>query len=172
MSLAFYVLNIFCSIGWKKSKKRWPLWQEANRTQYNREVEQDEKKEVGKGEFSIWQTKIRAFLQGKECDYPKTEIIRISFGRNKTTEGLKEPWKWFTPHTKQETNVSRKNVVQQSKTRQPEWLSGLAPPSAQGLILETRDQVWCQAPCMEPASPSAYVTDSLSLSLCLSLINN
>ena len=49
MSLAFYVLNIFCSIGWKKSKKRWPLWQEANRTQYNREVEQDEKKEVGKG---------------------------------------------------------------------------------------------------------------------------
>lgn len=53
MSLAFCVLNIFCSIGWKKSKKRWPVWQRANRTQYNREAEQDERKGVGKGEFSI-----------------------------------------------------------------------------------------------------------------------
>ena len=48
---------------------------------------------------------------------------------------------------------------------QPGWLSGLAPPSAQGVILETRDRVPRQAPCMEPASPSAYVFASLSLSL-------
>ena len=36
----------------------------------------------------------------------------------------------------------------------PEGLSGLALPLAQGVILETRDRVPCQAPCMEPASPS------------------
>ena len=40
-----------------------------------------------------------------------------------------------------------------TKPGQPGWLSGLAPPSAQGLILETWDQVPRQAPCMEPASP-------------------
>ena len=45
------------------------------------------------------------------------------------------------------------------------WLSGLAPPSAQGLILETWDQVPCQAPCMEPASLYAYVSASLSVYL-------
>ena len=48
---------------------------------------------------------------------------------------------------------------------QPRWFSDLAPPSAQGLILETQDQVPCRAPCMEPASPSACVSASLSLSL-------
>ena len=39
--------------------------------------------------------------------------------------------------------------------------SGLAPPSAQGEILETRDLVPCQAPYMEPASPSACLSASL-----------
>ena len=39
-------------------------------------------------------------------------------------------------------------------------------PLAQDMILETRDQVPHGAPCMEPASSSAYV--SASLSLCLS----
>ena len=38
-------------------------------------------------------------------------------------------------------------------------------PSAQGMILETQDQIPRQAHCMEPASPSAYVSASLSLSL-------
>ena len=52
---------------------------------------------------------------------------------------------------------------------QPGWLSGLVPPSAQGLILETWDQVPRQAACMEPVSPSACV--SASLSLCMSLMN-
>ena len=46
---------------------------------------------------------------------------------------------------------------------QPQWPSGLVPPSAKGMILETRDRVPRQAPCMEPAS--------LSESLCVSLIN-
>ena len=49
---------------------------------------------------------------------------------------------------------------------QPGWLSGLALPSAQGLILETRDRVPHWARCMEPASPSACF--STSLSLCVS----
>ena len=35
---------------------------------------------------------------------------------------------------------------------------------AQGVILESQDRVPNQAPCMEPASPSAYVSASLSLS--------
>ena len=47
---------------------------------------------------------------------------------------------------------------------QPEWLRGLALPSTQGLILETPDQVPLRAPCMEPASPSACVSGSLSVS--------
>ena len=50
---------------------------------------------------------------------------------------------------------------------QPGGLSGLAPPSAQDLILETRDRVPRQAPCLDPASPSACVSASLSLSVCL-----
>ena len=55
---------------------------------------------------------------------------------------------------------------------QPWWLSGLVPPLAQGVILETRDRAPRQAPCMEPASPSACVSASLSLSLSvLSLIH-
>ena len=48
------------------------------------------------------------------------------------------------------------------------WLSGLAPPTAQDVILETRDGVPRWAPCMEPASPSACVSASFSLSLCVS----
>ena len=44
---------------------------------------------------------------------------------------------------------------------QPRWLSGLAPPSAQGLILETQDRVPRRAPCVEPASPSACVSHEL-----------
>ena len=40
-------------------------------------------------------------------------------------------------------------------------------PSAQGVILETRDRVPRQAPCMEPVSPSACI----SASLCLSRVN-
>ena len=47
----------------------------------------------------------------------------------------------------------------------PGWLSGLALPAAQGVILEFWDRVPCQVPCREPASPSLSL--SLSLSLCL-----
>ena len=55
---------------------------------------------------------------------------------------------------------------------QPWWFSGLAPPSAQGVILETWDRVARRAPCMEPASLSALcLCLSLSLSLSVSLMN-
>ena len=47
----------------------------------------------------------------------------------------------------------------------PGWLSGWASALAQGVILEFWDQVPHQGPCMEPASPSAYVSASLSLFL-------
>ena len=36
-------------------------------------------------------------------------------------------------------------------------------PLAQGMILETRDRIPRRAPCVEPASPSACVSASLSL---------
>ena len=47
----------------------------------------------------------------------------------------------------------------------PEWLSGWA--LAQGVILGSWDGVlgWSRAPCREPASPSAYISASLSVSL-------
>ena len=56
--------------------------------------------------------------------------------------------------------------IRKLKLGQPGWLSSLAPPWVQGLILETRDRVPRQAPCTEPASPSACVC-AFSLSLCL-----
>ena len=46
-------------------------------------------------------------------------------------------------------------LLQEDTKGKPGWLSGLAPPSAQGVILETQDRVH-RAPCMEPASPSAF----------------
>ena len=54
---------------------------------------------------------------------------------------------------------------------QPWWRSGLAPPAAQGVILETLDRVPCQALCMMLASPSACDSASLFTSLCLSWMN-
>ena len=45
----------------------------------------------------------------------------------------------------------------------PGWRSGSAPALAQGVILETQDRIPRQAPGMEPASPSACVSASLSL---------
>ena len=61
------------------------------------------------------------------------------------------------------------NFYQKISVGQPGWLSGLAQPSAQGMILESWDPVPRQAPCMESASPSACVSTSLSLStLCVS----
>ena len=52
-----------------------------------------------------------------------------------------------------------------SRRGQPGWLNGLPLPSAQGLILGSWDRVLRRAPCMEPASPSAWVLAPLSLSL-------
>ena len=46
---------------------------------------------------------------------------------------------------------------------QPRRRSGLAPPAAQVVILETLDRVPRQALCMVPASSSACVSDSPSL---------
>ena len=50
---------------------------------------------------------------------------------------------------------------------QPLWLSGLAPPSARGVILGIQDQVPGQAPCMEPASPSASVCVCMCVCVCV-----
>ena len=57
--------------------------------------------------------------------------------------------------------------IEQEQIGQPRWCSGLAPPAAWGVILETWDRVPHRAPCMEPASPSpsACVSASLSVSM-------
>ena len=64
-------------------------------------------------------------------------------------------------------------MLRKKQQWQPRWLRGLAPPSAQGVILETWDGVPRGAPCMEPASPSACVFASLSLSffVCVSTVS-
>ena len=50
------------------------------------------------------------------------------------------------------------------KWEQPQWPSDLAPPLAQGVILETWDRVPRRAPHREPASLSACISASLCLS--------
>ena len=60
-----------------------------------------------------------------------------------------------------EEKLKKKKKLKKKSIRQPGWLSGLAPPSAQGVILETLNRALRPAPCMEPASPSAC--DSASL---------
>ncbi|XP_048963307.1 P2R1A-PPP2R2A-interacting phosphatase regulator 1-like isoform X3 [Canis lupus baileyi] len=68
------------------------------------------------------------------------------------------------------TNVVSSDTTQQSDMnvnvleRNPGWLSGLVPPSAQGLILETQDGVPSWDPCRGPASLSACVSASLCIS--------
>ena len=59
---------------------------------------------------------------------------------------------------------TKSNVHKMIHMGQPWWRSGLAPPAAWGVILETGDRVPYRAPCMEPASPSLC----LCLALCLS----
>ena len=62
-----------------------------------------------------------------------------------------------------------KNSTRQKRKRIPGGrLGGSAVehlPSAQGMILESRDRVPHRAPCVESASPSACVSASLSVSL-------
>ena len=45
------------------------------------------------------------------------------------------------------------------------------PPLAQHMILGSWDRVPHRAPCMKPASPSAYVYLSVCVCVCLSWIN-
>lgn len=85
MSLAFCILNIFCSIGWKQYKKRWPLAQRATLPSVREKQNKMKEKELGRRDFPVDIRKNNGFLQGKECKET------ISFGRKKFSEGLKEP---------------------------------------------------------------------------------
>ena len=59
-----------------------------------------------------------------------------------------------------------------NKWGQPGWLSGLAPPSVQGLILESWDRVPRPAPAWSLLLPlPVSLPLSFSLTLCLSWIN-
>ena len=60
--------------------------------------------------------------------------------------------------------------ITEIKTKgQSGWFSGLALPSAHGIILETWDRVSRRAPYREPASPSACVSAPTPCLLTLSL---
>ena len=45
------------------------------------------------------------------------------------------------------TNILKYNI--KAIEGQPRWLSGLVPPSDQGVIMETQDGIPSRAPCME-----------------------
>ena len=64
---------------------------------------------------------------------------------------------------RQSDSLKKTFNIKQIDSGQPWRLNGLASPSAQGLILETGDRVPRWAACMEPTSPSACVSASLSL---------
>ena len=81
------------------------------------------------------------------------------------TEGSQQGEVLFKVVERQGTVSSGTQTIKITRSGQPRWLSGLALPSAQGVILETQDRVPLQAPCMDPASPSACVSASLSLSV-------
>ena len=57
------------------------------------------------------------------------------------------------------------NINKERKGGIPGWLSSLVLPSARGVILGSRDRVPRRAPRMEPASPSAWASASLSVFL-------
>ena len=69
----------------------------------------------------------------------------------------------INPFSKESWFLLLENIFKNQDLGQPGWLSGLAPPSAQGMTLETQDRVPRQAFCMEPASPSASLPLSVSL---------
>ena len=83
-----------------------------------------------------------------------------SFTRLVLTTSTWESWQCNEYYSLLSPQINNKTLGQA-----PRWFRGLAPPSAQGVILETWDRVPRQAPCMEPASPSACVSASLSLSV-------
>ena len=62
-------------------------------------------------------------------------------------------------------NIHLINVLNILNIGKPEWLSGLAPPSAQGMVLETRDQVPHRLPAWSLLLPLPV---SLPLSLSIS----
>ena len=96
------------------------------------------------------------------CREPDVGLDPGSPGSGPRLKAALNHWATRAAH---ELKIKFKKIYQKfSCLGQPGWLSGLVPPLAQGLILETRDQVPCQAPCMEPASPSLCLCLFLSLS--------
>ena len=100
----------------------------------------------------------------------KEHLFRLNRLRIHVSTVARESPPWY-PHP-----LSRKLQWKTLVTGQPGWLSGLALPSAQGLILETRDWVPVGLPAWSllvplPVSLCLCLSASLSLSLSLSLSN-
>ena len=108
-------------------------------------------------------------LWSSSCCLPPKDKVNIlvvpmkKVGVKKKEGEEKEKWR----KRKKMRKRKEKKMNRKKKEGQPRWLSGLALSSVQGVILETRNRVPHGAPCMEPVSPSACVSASLSLSLCL-----
>ena len=88
-------------------------------------------------------------------------VVRAGTRRRMSFQTL-QTWR---PHFSTAGPPGQDSWVQIFNLRQPWWLSGLALPAAQGVILETLDRVPLRALWGEPASPSACVLASLSVSL-------
>ena len=85
--------------------------------------------------------------------------------------GKRKTGKYDHPYREKASRKTKPNTTQIWNQRtlkvvlgQPQWHSGLARPAAQGVILETWDQVPRQASCMEAASPCLCLCLSLSVS--------
>ena len=70
------------------------------------------------------------------------------------------------PEMQEDTKSNEQGVNRNEFYQATQVAKRFSTTSAQGVILETRDQVGHQAPCMEPASPSACVSASRSCSVC------
>ena len=97
--------------------------------------------------------------QTRMMGMPKTEQGKGTIYKAADLNLWRDNWIWLS--------VGENDWIKISSGGQPGWPRGLAPPPAQGVILEPRDRVPRRAPCMEPASPSACacVSGTLSVSL-------
>ena len=100
------------------------------------------------------------------------QAVKFTTYQTRSINQLRAPIPNSRPHkVKQQTTLQSVLLLRKKIRRgQPGWLSRLAPPSAQGVILETWDRVPAWSLRL-PLPVSLPLSLSLSLSLCVSLMN-